>query len=404
MLRTRTRNPPRSATKVVFTALLIATVLNPAPLSAEDDGAATPTEKSEQKPTDEPGTKTKQAKSPTFLPIPILITEPAIGVGGGVALAYFHEKTEGDDSDSDDIPPVLTIEAFEDRENTKKPPPTVTAVAGAYTDNGTWAGGIAHSASWRQDTIRYVGALAYANVNSTVYRFNIPFDFGIEGGLIYQDLAFRIGRSDFFLGGKLFALSADATVEIGTDRPVGLVDGDVADVGIALEGIFDTRDNTMTPETGQFVEANVWRHSESLGGDYDYWKGKFKITSFHRLNERFVLGWRVEGDAVSGKAPFWAYPWINLRGIPALRYQNERTAEVEIESRYRFAERWGLVGFVGRGRARGDNPAFDVDEKIFAGGIGGRWLFHPDENIWIGIDIARGPEDTYWYIQVGQAW
>jgi hypothetical protein len=24
--------------------------------------------------------------------------------------------------------------------------------------------------------------------------------------------------------------------------------------------------------------------------------------------------------------------------------------------------------------------------------------------LWIGIDIARGPEDTYWYIQVGQAW
>jgi len=27
-----------------------------------------------------------------FLPVPIIITEPAIGYGGGVALVYFHEK------------------------------------------------------------------------------------------------------------------------------------------------------------------------------------------------------------------------------------------------------------------------------------------------------------------------
>ena len=34
----------------------------------------------------------------------------------------------------------------------------------------------------------------------------------------------------------------------------------------------------------------------------------------------------------------------------------------------------------------------------------GRFLFKPEENLWVGIDVARGPEDTYFYIQVGQAW
>ena len=223
--------------------------------------------------------------------------------------------------------------------------------------------------------------------------------------MLYQDLKFRIGKSNFFLGGKLSALTTNVFVDVGEENPfLDLIDRDVNDVGLALQGIFDTRDNTMTPNRGLLVEANAWRHDDAIGGDYDYWKGKLKLTSFHHLTDRFVLGWRVEGEAVDGRPPFWAYPWISLRGIPALRYQNERTGVVEIEGRYNLAERWGVVAFVGRGRSRGDNPAFDVEEKILAGGVGGRWLFKPDENLWIGIDVARGPEDTYWYIQVGQAW
>ena len=29
-----------------------------------------------------------------FLPVPILITEPAVGYGGGLAIAYFHKKKD----------------------------------------------------------------------------------------------------------------------------------------------------------------------------------------------------------------------------------------------------------------------------------------------------------------------
>ena len=124
------------------------------------------------------------AGSPSFLPIPVIITEPAIGVGLGMALTYFHEK-DGDEGQSAELAPALVLDGVDDPRREKKPPPTVTAVALAYTDNGTWAGGIGHMNSWREDTIRYTGALAYANVNSTLYRFNLAFDFGIEGGLVF---------------------------------------------------------------------------------------------------------------------------------------------------------------------------------------------------------------------------
>ena len=39
-----------------------------------------------------------------------------------------------------------------------------------------------------------------------------------------------------------------------------------------------------------------------------------------------------------------------------------------------------------------------------AGGLGVRYLFAADLGLWIGADLARGPEDDVFYIQVGHAW
>jgi hypothetical protein len=122
------------------------------------------------------------------------------------------------------------------------------------------------------------------------------------------------------------------------------------------------------------------------------------------LSNRFVLGLRLELDAASGDPPLWGYPWISLRGVPGLRYQNERVAVAETELRWNILSRWAILGFVGTGSTRGDLLRYEDVSGIVAGGIGGRFLFRPEDHLWVGIDVARGPEDTYGYIQVGHAW
>lgn len=353
--------------------------------------------------TDDTTEKKKEPGGASFLPIPIFITEPAIGVGLGAALAYFH-KTAGDTGDDGSIPSAMTTGTPGKTGRKKKRPPTISAVAAAYADSGTWGGGILHSRSNREDTVRYTGTLGYANVISTVYFFDLPFDFDIEGGILLQDIKFRLGKSNFFLGGKLSALAAKADIELGLGTPIKLGEGDTTDVGLAAQVIWETRDNVMTPTHGQLIQLDTWRYDDAIGGDYDYWDMNFKINSFHQLHDRFVLGWRIDAKVVDGNPPFWGYPWITLRGVPAMRYQNEKVGVAEVEGRYNLARRWGVVGFFGRGTTDGDIPAFETEDRIIAGGIGGRYLFKPDENLWVGIDIARGPEDVYWYVQVGQAW
>jgi hypothetical protein len=158
------------------------------------------------------------------------------------------------------------------------------------------------------------------------------------------------------------------------------------------------------PGRGQLFDLAVWRYDEAIGGDYDYWNVKLKLLSFHKLHQKFVLGLRLEYSTIDGRAPFFAIPWVSLRGIPALRYQGDRVLVGEIEGRYNFTPKWAMVAFAGSGSVASDVPVIDTEQSIYSYGLGGRYKIFEAQNIWVGLDIARGPEETNWYIQVGHPW
>ena len=338
-----------------------------------------------------------------WLPIPIFLTEPAFGYGLGVALGYFHPVA--DDDATQDEPSVHTLESVSSERGSQKPPPTITGVAGGYTEKDTWAVAVAHATSWRQDTIRYAGGLAYADVNSEYYISDRPFDFNLKGSALYQDLKFRLGNSRFLMGGKLLFLQTESQPdeEVGQDTGIEL-DTDSRNIGVAAALSFDGRDNVFTPNRGQLFQFDVWRYDEGFGGDYNYWTGQLKMLSFHQLYPDVVLGLRLEASAVDGMAPFYAYPWIDLRGIPAFRYQGKSVGMLETEIRWNILPRWSILGFAGAGDVGGDDPAFETGDNIYAGGVGARYFMMRDLGLWLGVDVARGPEDWYGYITVGHAW
>lgn len=353
---------------------------------------------------DEKTRKTKKQKDPNrgrFLPIPIFITEPAIGDGLGIALAYFHRAKS--------VPEGTTIASpgsLGDATKEQTPPPTVTGVFGAYTSNKTAAGGVGHMNSFKDDHIRFTGVAAWADVNSTFYVSDQPFKFNLEGVFIYQETRFRIADSKWFLGVGLSYLNANTAfrVELPDETPIELFPKELRNVGLAGKLAWDTRDNTSMPNNGQLFDLAVWRYDEGIGGDFDYWNTNIKLLSFHQLHEKFVLGLRFDYQTISGRAPFFAVPYVKLRGIPALRYQGDHVAIGEIEGRYNFTPRWAIIGFLGGGKVSNDLPIIDTDQKIKSYGLGGRYKIFDAQNIWVGIDIARGPEEVNWYIQVGHAW
>ena len=122
-------------------------------------------------------------------------------------------RKHGADSGTGSHPPAYSANTAGKVGKHQKVPPTISGVAGAYTEKGTWGFGFAHSASWSKDRIRYVGAVGYAHVVSTFYFGDQPFDFELDTGLFYQDIKFRVHSSDFFVGAKLVYVSPELGFE-----------------------------------------------------------------------------------------------------------------------------------------------------------------------------------------------
>lgn len=350
----------------------------------------------------EAGGQADEARRFRLLPIPIFITEPAIGEGLGVALALFHPVKQGKAVS----PRVATPGSIHEMPESREAPPVVTAVAGAYTTNDTWFAGVGHVNNWRNDSIRYVGGLAKAQVNSKIYLANLPFKFSMEAQTAFQELKFRLGLSDFLIGGGVMWM--DANNQFGL-RPPG--DGeddrfriDFKNVGLELKLHYETRDNMMNPTSGQLAELALWRYDQGFGGDYDYWSWKAKALSFHSLSDQWTLGLRLEASGVDGTPPFFAYPYVKLRGIPALRYQDKLAGAFEVEARYLLAARWEVSAFAGLGYTSDRIPLFENPGSIYNFGLGGRYKVLEAHNVWMGIDLARGPDDWNGYIQVGHPW
>jgi hypothetical protein len=117
-----------------------------------------------------------------------------------------------------------------------------------------------------------------------------------------------------------------------------------------------------------------------------------------------VLGLRADGRFSDGDVPFYARPFVTLRGVPALRYQGQNALVGEAELRHALDDRWSVVGFGGGGKAYGGPVKFSDAKTVVAGGVGVRYLLARKLGLHVGLDLARGPEETVVYLQVGSAW
>jgi len=146
------------------------------------------------------------------------------------------------------------------------------------------------------------------------------------------------------------------------------------------------------------------RYDDAFGGDFDYKYLKASSLSWWGVLPKVVLGVRLDGRLTSGDTPFWSVPFIDMRGIPSLRYQGDKVFVAEIEPRWDVTDRWSLVGFIGSGWAEDSISDFDSSSAEIAGGVGFRYLAARRMGMRVGLDIARGPEDTVIYLQVGSGW
>jgi hypothetical protein len=330
-----------------------------------------------------------------FLPVPIVITEPAVGYGGGVALLFFRESLGSAMAHADETGHIT--------------PPDIFGGALAATENGTKVAGIGGLFTFDNDRWRYRGLLGKPNVNLDFYGSENPaapkIGYNLDGWATSQQVLRRFGATNNFLALRWIYLDLDNTLDKQLQQPPLLAASRTvrsSGLGIAIE--HDSRDNFFTPSRGWLGTLDSMFYSPSIGSDKEFQIYRTRLFGYLPVKEKFILGLRLDARAGRGEVPLYQLPYLDMRGVPAVRYQDKDVAVAETELRWSVTPRWALVGFVGAGRAWGTDDGFSDAATIVSKGLGFRYFVARRLGLYTGIDVARGPEEGAIYLIVGNAW
>jgi len=341
-----------------------------------------------------------------FLPVPVIITEPAVGYGGGVFLLFFKKPEGGGAGPATGEPAAAGSAAPAERP--RLTPPDIYAVGGAATENGTWAGAAGGMVTFDNDRYRWHGGIARMSVNLDFWgpggRFG-PIGYTLDGWASMQQATMRLGQSDAWIGANWNYIDLSNRFDFSGDTnnvPPFLKTNKTSGLGLSLE--YDSRDNIFTPSRGVKADLEGTFYDPAIGSDTSFQSYRAHAFAWWPLGKSFVLAGRVDGRSTSGEVPFYMLPFVDLRGVPLGRLQDEHTAVVETELRWNVTPRWAVVGFVGDGRVWGFGRSFEQGTGVLAGGAGFRYLIARKLGLYVGVDFARSSVDQAFYIQVGNAW
>ncbi|PMH43753.1 glyceraldehyde-3-phosphate dehydrogenase [Vibrio sp. 10N.286.49.B3] len=341
-----------------------------------------------------------------FLPIPILITEPAVGVGGGVVGLFLHESEEEKNARKE-----LAMHSLDG--GAQLMPAAITLVGAAGTENGTWFAFAGHRHSWLKDSIRYTGGLGAGEANLDIYQdislieTPLKFQTNTSGAVLFQHLQFRIADMPLMLGVKqILAQSSVGSDNKYIDKVLTLLLGeDSITSGLGITADYDTRNNLFFPTNGYAITAEYMIYDEKIGSDWNYHNLNINGEGYIPLNDKWTLALAGNYQLFNSDQfilPPTVQPYVDLRGVASYRYQGDEIQTIQSQIMYAIDNRWTVSAFYGIGRAIEDKKfAQDNDESVDAYGVGFRYQIARRYGIHMGVDVAFSDDDSAFYITVG---
>lgn len=325
--------------------------------------------------------------------IPYIITQPALG---GIGLAV--------------VPMLITPK--------KRPdgfqgyiPPDITAGFAMYTANDSWAGGAIRIGSIPKHGIKYRAGLAYADMNLSFYKEyeNIgtkELEFNIVAKPIYLELSKKIPKTNLYLGLQYIFSENILKPNFQGEVPEFISEKEL-NSKIGLFGTFldfDTRNTIFTPNKGARLNLLYSLNDDLTGSDYKYQDLYGYINYFVPIKENWVSGFRFDFKQTYGNTPFYLDPYVDLKGIPALRYQGKTVLVFDTEQRIDLNFRWSIVACGGIGETIANNETLKTGTFVYNYGTGFRYFLAKSFGLRTGIDIAKGPDSWGYYLVFGHSW
>lgn len=325
-----------------------------------------------------------------FLPVPVIITEPAVKGGLGFAGQF--------------VEPATTPHGTTGR----------TIVGGVYTGNSSWGGGVLRQgALWNEQFVYRLG-FGVTDLTLPTYPFGgrAQVDYENSMKIGFANIRYRIPETPLSIGPRFTYRSTDISLKASgplADQVLPLIDRFTNGhqyIGTGLSLNYDSRNNPITPTQGINAVLKYDVYSRNMGSDREFTETQLALHAFQPLGQNWSLGGKLRVDSVSSSAPFFMMPGVDLRGVQYGRYQGTTALSLEFELRHQFTPRWAGVAFGGYGQTFADNQRlYHPRGDIWTYGVGFRYRIARALGIDMGIDVARGPgSDTIFYIQFGHAW
>jgi hypothetical protein len=334
-----------------------------------------------------------------FVPWPTIISEPALGSFGiGLAAVFMSPKKTAKPGEQFHFPDI-------------------TAIAGMWTLNNTWGVGLFRQGTFPKIGMRYTVGLGYANANMDYYR-TFPyigekkFSFKLKPLVAVIDVSENLYKNKIFAGLRYQFTYMECQYKFQNHFLDSLsqtsFDQSKFNKNIGTFGIYaelDFRNTIFTPDRGLRFKSTYTFGRSWTACDEDLNNVEITATYFLPLWKWWICGVKASGVAVNSGLPFWYYPYLDMRGLPMMKYQGQQMLQFETEQRFDVTRRWSVLGFVGTGRTWSDDSKFMSDNTWkWSGGTGFRYLLARVFKLRVGVDVAVGPGQFAYYIVFGHYW
>ena len=325
---------------------------------------------------------TPRDRSP-WLALPLLQSNPKLGTSAGVLGGYIHQFDA-------------------------KSRPSIFAVQGQYSDTDSIiAGGFART-SFDEDRQRLIAGLLYGYVKNDYDDYlgtGVPLKSNAEVHSFITRYLYRV-KGNWFMGAQ--ATYQNFAIEGETE-----FDNEVIDIlgvrpyrsgGMGLVAYYDSRDNENMPTRGWVLNLSNIAYRETFGGEENFDVYRADIRYFMPHGDRNVLAIRQLNHLTDG-APTQTKATVTLRGYKPGQYNGDYMSSIEVEERWRLAEKWTATLFAGVACTYGGDQSCSDENRYPAWGAGLQYILKPIQGIVANLEYAQGKDGNYGvYLKMGYAY
>ena len=320
----------------------------------------------------------KQGERSPWLFVPLLSSSPKLDTAAGMMVGYLHQFDEGSR-------------------------PSLFTLSGKYTTSESLITSAFAKTSFGADHHRIVGGVILGDINNS-YEDYLGTGRALETNDNFRSAFLRYlyrVEGDWFVGG----MAAYSNYEIqGQDLQSDQILDELGLEGFTSGGLglvvqHDSRDSDFSATRGWYLNVNNLAYREGLGGEADFDIYRVDYRGYWSHGDGHVLAWRNRNQ-FSHNAPSGSYSPIYLRGYTPGEYLGQHMSAVEVEERYKLAERWTLTAFAGVACLYGDAvngeslDCGDSDNIYPAWGAGVQYLLKPEAGIVANLEYAMGKDDN----------